>query len=98
MSTIEQGTVGGLPEAAAQEEGTPAAEPAKKQSTDYRVLTKDGNGWIEADVYTAASGKAAISAHVKAKDLKEGTFVAVPLRSWAPLMLKVETTTKVNLA
>ncbi len=78
----------------------PDPEPATaKQATAYLVLSKDADKdwWIKVGSYTAASAKAAISAHVKANDAKAGTFVAVPERSWKPLTLLVETQTKIAL-
>ena len=76
-----------------------AGEPPAKQSTSYLVLSKDADKdwWILVGSYVAASAKAAVSAHVKDKDAKAGTFVAVPERSWKPLTLAVETETKVKL-
>lgn len=85
---------------ATQEAGTPPAqEPAAKQSTSYVVLAKDADKdwWAAQGNYTAASAKAAVAAHVKAKDARAGTFIAVPERSWKPLTLAVETETKVKL-
>jgi hypothetical protein len=80
----------------------PPAEPepkAAKQDTAYLVLSKDADKdwWIAAGTYNAASSKAAVSAHVKAKGSTVGTFVAVPERSWHPLTLKVETQPKITL-
>ncbi len=89
-----------MSEVAASGEPAPADETPEKQSTDYFVFSKDADNdwWIAAGSYTAASAKAAVSTHVKEKDAKAGTFVAVPQRSWRPLTLAVETETKVKLS
>ena len=62
--------------------------------TEYIVLTKHGeDGWaqIGKDKVTAASARAAISEMLKTRPAIEGEFVAIPLRSWHPLKVTVET-------
>jgi hypothetical protein len=59
-------------------------------ATKYVVLKKSEECWEEGVTTEAASARAAIrSACLNEKD--GGEYVAVPLRSWRPLIAKVET-------
>ena len=76
----------------------PAQATARpEQLTEYVVLEQRGPGagdmdleqltWMEVRTVTAPNAQAAVK---QATD-GEGTFVAVPARSWKPLTRKVET-------
>jgi len=60
--------------------------------TKYKILSKDGSGlWLEhATAVEAGSPDAAIRKHLDG-DVDQGTFVAVPLRSFHPVVVTVET-------
>lgn len=52
--------------------------------------------WTQMGAVEAASGDAAIRAHVR-EYADEGTFVAVPARSWQPQTVTTETKTTVKI-
>lgn len=68
------------------------ADESKTQTTEYVVLRQMPEGPIWEEVGTA-SGMNAQQA-IKQVAEGEGTFIAVPARSWKPLTRKVETVTK----
>jgi hypothetical protein len=64
--------------------------------TKYRVLFLDEGGWVEVgDVIRAASANGAIRAALSGVGDRDvpagGMFVAVPLRSWKPQPVEIET-------
>lgn len=65
--------------------------------TKYIILQQDEQSslvWLEVGETTASSPARALRTY----DLEhEGTFVAVPARSWKPLVVKVEQTTKITI-
>ncbi len=66
-------------------------------STEYTLLkyNTETNSWdrIQGGV-VASSPRRAVRDH---RDLTEGEYVAVPSRSWKPLTVSVEQTTKVTI-
>jgi hypothetical protein len=79
---------------------TAAAQPAAtaKALTEYLVLAKDDNSgfWTETKKVKARSPRAAVTAIVTelGPTFQGGTFVATPARSWDPLTVKPEQTTR----
>jgi len=67
--------------------------------TKYKVLFLDGNSWIEFEnTVMATSPKGAMRAAVNGvSDSPGGTLVAVPLRSWQPQPVSVETTQRLKI-
>lgn len=65
-------------------------------ATEYKVLFKDGNNWVEWEkTVEAASARAAIRKALNGvKDSLGGELVAVPARSWQPVKVAVETALK----
>lgn len=68
--------------------------------TNYVILKKhdpvqgvDENGWgVVKAVQEARSAKAAVLSYFNTPDAsKDGTYVAVPVRSWDPITVKTET-------
>lgn len=74
---------------------TPNAEPATM--TEYLVLVGDRDLWKQVAAVRARSATAAIRDHIALSGATEGTYVAVPARSWQPVTVKVETQTKLVL-
>ena len=60
--------------------------------TEYLLLeqTKDGD-WHVGHKYEASSARAAVRAALSGANGSEGTFVAIPARSWQPLTATKET-------
>ena len=67
--------------------------------TTYKILYMDSGHWSDGypDV-EARSAKAAISKSVEDKQVQEGQYVAVPIRSWRPVTVKVETETRLKFS
>lgn len=65
----------------------------KAEATDYIMLKRDASGfWTQEKTVQARSAEAAV------RQLgKEGTYVAVPARSWKPVTVKAETQTVLRL-
>jgi hypothetical protein len=63
--------------------------------TNYIILsrTPDGTWKKHGDPVPASSPKRAL----RLAEVEEGTWVAVPARSWQPLVVKVERTTKLTI-
>jgi len=59
------------------------------------VWTRDGPNQPAAS--TAAAIRAAAALRAECDVDPEGTYIAVPLRSWKPLTVTVETTTRVKI-
>ncbi len=68
--------------------------------TDYVVLHNPAGDWHEIGKYSARSSRAAITAALEvwngAPDADQGSFVAVPARSWKPEPVTFETKTKIK--
>ncbi|HEX5368205.1 MAG TPA: hypothetical protein VFY10_02200 [Dehalococcoidia bacterium] len=79
-----------------------AAAPKTKQTEYIVLLHNDAAGnegsysQVGPDKVPAASARAAIQAVARARNL-EGTFVAVPARSFAPVKVTVHTETTIRL-
>jgi hypothetical protein len=58
------------------------------------------NEWSQFTAIHARSARSAISKALEGDDntYKEGTFVAVPARSWRPVQVKVETKTALKFS
>ena len=81
---------------------TPAPAPADaakdQAATEYVILSKTGQSWVEQATVTARSAKAAVREWLdQGADKPEGVYVAVPARSWQPITVKTETQTKIKL-
>ncbi len=69
--------------------------------TAYVILRRDvDGGWIPTDAidplsqcYGASSPRRALLA----ANLTDGEYLAIPSRSWKPMIVKTETTTKVTI-
>jgi hypothetical protein len=65
-------------------------------------MVKGGNeDWYEGERITARSPKAAITAYLElpsTKDQGNGQYAAVPLRSWKPVTVEVETKTALKFS
>ncbi len=77
----------------------PVAVPAPKQNpTAYVILAEDTKGnesyWRVAGTVTAPGSAAAVRAHATKNGVADGRLVAVPVRSWQPVTIKTETSTK----
>lgn len=79
----------------------PAAEPPKKSgaATEYLILSKSAGSstWTEQKTVEASSAKAAVRKFLGEASNPDGTYVAVPARSWQPVTVKTEQTTKITL-
>ena len=72
---------------------TAKAEKTKGQSGRYVIFSRDASGfWSEESHVDAPSAEAAIRKHGK-----EGTFVAIPIRSWRIVIVKAQTKTTLEL-
>ncbi len=84
-----------------EQEPTPPKSPEKPvtSGTAYLVLSSAGNkGWVEQTTVDARSNTEAIRKFLGGASEPDGTYVAVPARSWKPVVVKVETSTKLKLA
>jgi hypothetical protein len=64
-------------------------------ATKYLVLSKDSSGfWNEAETVTAVSADAAI----RVVAVANGTFAAVPARSWKPRKVTLEVKERLTLS
>jgi hypothetical protein len=62
--------------------------------TEYVILTEtEDGGWRQNGIATASSPARAL----REAGVSAGNHVAVPRRSWKPLKVKVETTTKIKI-
>jgi hypothetical protein len=67
--------------------------------TEYLVFKKAGDGWDPVNTITARSADQAIrdvAAKLAEKD-QDGTFVAIPARSFKPVTVKKQTVTTLKL-
>lgn len=77
------------------EKTTTTAEATLREvpATDYIVLNRDNSGyWAQEKTVQARSAEAAIR-----QIGKEGTYVAIPQRSWKPVTVRAETQTVLRL-
>ncbi len=82
----------------AEAEAKPAAATGKGKNpgTEYLVLMQDeSKTWEEVAAMTARSPRAAIKSHMETQGLEEGTFAAVPARSWVVETPKAKTQTRI---
>lgn len=85
----------------------PPATPKTKQTTEYVVLrenTSEPNSANSLDgthslvkTVTATSANEAIKQAVDGASKKEGTYRAIPARSWKPVKVTVHTETTIRL-
>ncbi len=73
-----------------------AAAPAPKQNPTAYVILAEGQGetWKVAGTVTAAGSQAAVRSYATKNQVANGKLVAVPVRSWQPVTIKTETSTK----
>lgn len=75
-------------------------EPKEERgATEYVILRlldqlEHPGGWMECGRSSGSSGRAAL--HALADELGEGTYIAVPARSWQPLTIAVETKIRIT--
>lgn len=86
----------GDPEPAQAVKPAPLPPPVlAKGETHYVVLEEEENGsWTFMASLSAASGAAAIRDALAGDASASGTFVAIPKRSFNPVVVKTETTTR----
>lgn len=73
----------------------PPAEAAA--ATEYLILAQDKTGyWTEQKKIKARGSNAALREWLKGTTAVEGTYVAVPSRSWKPVTVSTETQTKLT--
>lgn len=77
----------------------PPAKDDKGALTQYVILASSSaasnSSWsVVKAVQEARSSKAAVQAYLDGIADKDGTYVAVPVRSWDPITVKTETTTR----
>lgn len=101
ITAAHQATIEKLKEkAAAEQEVEPdSTKTAEKSSTRSYVVLKSTRdvSWTFAAEIEATSAEGAIRSLFKDVN-EEGTFVAVPLRNWKPLTVKIEQTTTIKLS
>ena len=83
-------------EAAPEVEEEAAGERAGTEYVLLRLLDQldHPGGWMECGRSAGPSGRAALNALVD--DLGEGTYIAVPARSWQPMTVTVETKIRIS--
>lgn len=54
-------------------------------------------GWAECGTINASGAEAAVRAHVEKAKSEGGTFVAIPVRSFSPVTVKIEKVSKVKV-
>jgi hypothetical protein len=78
-----------------EEKAAPAEEEKGRGETEYVILRQESEGiWNEAGRSAANSSRAAL--HALSAELGEGTFIAVPMRSWQPLTIAIETKIRIS--
>ncbi len=75
------------------------AATVKNRGSDYVILEWEaaGNAWKQRGSVVARSVEQAIRKHVAEKAPAGGEFVAIPARSFAPVTVAVEQTTRIRL-
>lgn len=66
--------------------------------TEYVVLHHHDSSWREIQRVTASSASGAVRQVATGTEAPSGRFVAVPVRSWQPIDVKVETVRQLRLA
>jgi hypothetical protein len=85
----------GAPQPGVPNQPAGGVDPKSKQLTKYIVLTKVGDTWtVDGREVEARSPQKAVDQHMDVNKLEEGTFVAVPARSWDPITVRSETRTR----
>ena len=99
MSSIEDSTSGTGQTAPTVPAPEPKPEQKKAATTDYLILSRAavGGPWTEQKTVSASSAKAAVRGWLAGSTDPDGTYVAVPARSWQPVTVKTETQTKITL-
>lgn len=70
----------------------------KPTLTEYLVLARVNDAWVEGGKYKAANGNVAIKCYLDGyKGPSRDALVAVPARSWQPVKPKIETKTITTL-
>ena len=88
-----------------------ASATAEKQTTTYVILERRESEtpseagerqanyyYVERDQITSRSAPTAIRKYVTANGTEGGVFYAVPIRSWQPTKVAIETQTKLTLS
>lgn len=79
----------------------PSTAPPESAGTDYVILAKDGATWKQHRTVTARSADQAIRDHLKTAGgtpvNADGTYLAIPSRSFKPVTVKTETVTTLKL-
>lgn len=88
----------GKPAPQAAPEPAQASAPTAKDATSYvlLVLSESTGEWmVTNDSVTAKSAEAAIRLHAEntTPGSPDGTYIAVPARSWRPITIQTKTTT-----
>ena len=85
-----------MTEREAESEEEAAGERAGTEYVLLRLLDQleHPGGWMECGRSAGQSGRAALNALVD--DLGEGTYIAVPARSWQPMTVTVETKIRIS--
>lgn len=86
--------------ASATQVSAPSQPPPQTKvaaATEYLILSKTTNSWAEQTTVHASSAKAAVRGWLAGSTDPDGTYVAVPARSWQPVIVKTETQTKIIL-
>lgn len=79
-------------------ETRPTTTESVKTGTTYVVLFRDDSGyWTDLVTIQASSSDDAVRRAVVKTANATGTYVAVPARSWKPVTVTVETSTKLKL-
>jgi hypothetical protein len=77
--------------------GGEATVKPKGEATTYMVLQRDQSGaWKELGQHKARTARGAIAAYANGKDDIDGTFMAVPLRSWSPISVETQIESKLS--
>ena len=88
---------------------TDARKPpnGKEAVTKYVVLHARPDGaspstatatWVVLKMVDVVSARAAVGAAVRASNLKEGSFIAVPIRSWKQVKVEAEQTVRLKFS
>lgn len=87
------------PRAEGKQEGQKKTEP--RTLTPYTIFVNEGSPerpqWVEAGTAEGLSDVKAIQSFVAANELSEGTFVAIPTRSFRPRKVAVENKPRVRI-
>ena len=84
------------PQTAVASAGTAPVKATVSEGTEYVILERSGTTWSQVANVTARTAVLAIREAI-AGDMSGGTFVAIPERSWKPVMVTPETVTTLKL-